>query len=713
MVLAIGLCMASGVSAQRPCYAKMSPLVREACLVAAGGKEHGAKAFANTGERRIVAFVKVGGDALEALAGCDILARYGGLCIASIPINRLAQLSLRPDVTRIEAGRGTQTLMDTTNIIVGSDALHRGLNLSQPYTGRGVVVGVQDIGFDLTHPTFWSRDMKRYRIKALWDQLSADTVGSRLPAGRDYRDSLSLLTVGHPRDGLMQTHGTHTAGTAAGSGSEGIPIIDNANWTEAAQGVGKLYSGVAPDADLCLVCNATSDDEALISPADTYKYTYALDALGFKYIFDYADSVGKPCVINFSEGSYQDFHGDDLLYYEMLDSLTGPGHIIVASAGNEGQKVTYLHKPQGSSEAEIYATSRWHSKTMSFTTRSDANFKLDWRAADGDLIKTYALGDATSAADSTLRDTLMLGADTLTVTVSAYRDCYGTGLTVADWIITSSSYIYPTSFMMRITGEEADVELYPGTAMLGNDSRITGGANQAPQTNASQNSGIAGEYTHSILSPGSAPSVICVGMTGYRIKFFNYLDSLMDFGGSTGGARNQFSSVGPTFDGRTKPDVMAPGQNIVSALSSFYLENNPNANDRSSDVRHFTYNGRQYAWNSNMGTSMSAPVVTGAIALWLQANPRLTPHDCIRIFAKTCIHYDESLAYPNNLYGYGQIDVEAGLRLVLDEATGIRNIGRNNGDNRIFTLDGRYAGTDPCRLASGIYIVNGKKLLIK
>ena len=56
---------------------------------------------------------------------------------------------------------------------------------------------------------------------------------------------------------------------------------------------------------------------------------------------------------------------------------------------------------------------------------------------------------------------------------------------------------------------------------------------------------------------------------------------------------------------------------------------------------------------------MSAPVVTGAIALWLQADPTLTTSDCMDIFAKTCTHYDSSLSYPNNLYGYGQIDVMA------------------------------------------------------
>ena len=78
---------------------------------------------------------------------------------------------------------------------------------------------------------------------------------------------------------------------------------------------------------------------------------------------------------------------------------------------------------------------------------------------------------------------------------------------------------------------------------------------------------------------------------------------------------------------------MAPGQNIISAYSSYFIMNPKNAGaPLASDVRHFQYNGRTYAWNANGGTSMSSPVVAGAIALWLQAYPRLTPQDCLEVF---------------------------------------------------------------------------------
>ncbi len=692
------LCVAIGAKAQRPCFAKMSPLVREACLTASNGTGQKAKSFSPKTGRRIIAFVKTDGKSPHTLDGCDILAAYGNLCIASIPISNLTKLSRLPEVKRIEAGHGTKAMMDTTNIIIGSDMLHRGTNLPQKYTGKGVVVGVQDIGFDLTHPTFYSADMKTYRIKAMWDQLSTDTIGSKLPTGRDYKGEEELLKIAHPRDGLIQTHGTHTAGIAAGSGSEGLPTSEKESTGNTSSNVNTVYSGVAPEADICLVCNVTSDDASLISPDDYYKYTYALDALGFKYIFDYADSVGKPCVINFSEGSYQDFKGNDLLYYEMLDSLSGPGHIIVSAAGNEGNKINYLHKPQGRDSATILATSPWYGRTMSFTTLANADFKLSLLTnVDDRTIKEYNLKDVLASADSTLHDSTTVGGDSLFIAVTAYPSCYDKGQTVADWVISSNHYIYPNKLQIVLTGAEADVELY---------------ANSASLSNTNDNSEPAGNNSHCILSPGSAPSVICVGMTGYRTKYTNYLGQPKDFGGATNGGININSSVGPTYDCRIKPDVMAPGQNIISAYSSYYIEHNPKANDINSDVRHFTYNRRTYAWNANMGTSMSSPVVAGTIALWLQANPRLTPQDCLKIFAQTCTHYDPSLSYPNNLYGYGQIDAEAGLRLILEKATGIKDIRDYKKDNRIYSIDGRFMGTDASRLLPGIYIINGKKMLI-
>ena len=80
-----------------------------------------------------------------------------------------------------------------------------------------------------------------------------------------------------------------------------------------------------------------------------------------------------------------------------------------------------------------------------------------------------------------------------------------------------------------------------------------------------------------------------------------------------------------------------------------------------SDKEHFDFEGRTYAWNYNSGTSMSTPAAAGAIALWLQACPTLTPDQVRELIAATSRRHDPSLDYPNNYYGYGEIDVYAGL----------------------------------------------------
>lgn len=680
------------VWAQRPAFIKMSPLVRQAWL-SQGAQKRAVQGV--SADASVMAFVKLtepDGEVLQRHGAC-VLDQRGSLFVADIPLRALGSLTRDDRVVRIEAGQRASVQMDTTAAIVSATPAQQLLRLPQTYSGRGVVVGVQDIGFDLTHPNFYSADMTEYRIKALWDQLSTDTLHTILPAGRDYVGRDSLLALGCPRDGLGQTHGTHTAGIAAGSGAEGSDTLSP-------------YRGIAWESDLCLVCNATTEDIALIDPSDYYKYTYALDALGFKYIFDYADRAGKPCVINFSEGSLQDFQGYDQLYYEMLDSLIGPGHIIVSSAGNDGRSINYLHKPSGQQSAGLFCGSNL--QNVGFTTKvqggmDDFSLRISvYSHADEPQTVDVPIACVLAADDSTWIDTVAIGDYQYVIAATAYPSCYDARQIVCDWYIITLAHIfskcYPVS--VQLMGQEADAELYRVTGWLYHsslDDRLSDGDN-----------------SHSINSPASAPSVICVGATGYRTQFVNYLGEQKVYDNGQGGVRTPFSGIGPTFDGRIKPDVMAPGQNIISSYSSFYLENNPDANDISSDVRHFRHGGRTYAWNSNGGTSMSSPVVAGAIALWLQADPTLSPSDCLSIFAKTCRHYDTTLTYPNNFYGYGEIDVTAGLEEVLRrQAAGIETVTGRQATGRIHTLDGRFVGTDSSRLSPGLYIRDGHKFVVR
>ena len=678
------------IFAQRPRYEKMSPFVREAMASALATKQ---LTRSQSDDRLLTAFVRIDGNAAEVLRqyGCKELARVGDISIAAIPLSKLGALSCGRQVKRIETGRRCSIQMDTTRLVVNAEKVYTGEGLSQSYTGRGVVVGVQDIGFDLTHPNFYSADMSQYRIKALWDQLSRDTIGSTLYVGRDYVGREALLELKHPIDGETQTHGTHTAGIAAGSGAEG-------------DGVVSPYRGMACDADLVLVDNA-ADNASLIDPKDYYKFTYATDALGFKYIFDYAERMHQPCVINFSEGSSQDFHGYDQLYYELLAKLIGPGRIIVSSAGNDGARNSYIHKNIGKERAGAFIMG--NEKRFSCTAKSKQTFTF--RVSVYDNVASPQIVDISTvnvcnAQDSLLTDSLLVGGKKYKWRVLAYPNSYDTSETAYDFQLSSPSKLGDSpQVSLQVMGRDADIELYRMSGYMFPHSLD-------PVLDA-------GDCRYTIFSPSSSPDVICVGSTSYRTQFVNYLGEKKVYDSGQKGIRSSFSAMGPTLDGRIKPDVMAPGQNIISSYSTFFINNPKNVNASvKSDVRHFKYNGRTYAWNANAGTSMSAPVVTGAIALWLQADPTLTPTDCLEIFAKTCTHYDASLSYPNNLYGYGQIDVAAGLREVLRrKALGINTVGQKKVseqyDNRIYLLDGRYVGTSDANLPKGIYIRNGKKFV--
>ena len=165
-------------------------------------------------------------------------------------------------------------------------------------------------------------------------------------------------------------------------------------------------------------------------------------------------------------------------------------------------------------------------------------------------------------------------------------------------------------------------------------------------------------------------------------------DSVLSVGAiSSLGNRPSFSSMGPTADGRIKPDVVAMGVNNI-------VTSGPG--------------GTGYVTES--GTSLSAPLVAGLAACLMQARPTLTPTLIIRSIRETSQRFgppDTLTGYglPNGVYALQWQAPEAGVGAAPTSALGLRLLGRNphfvcDGPARVgFALGAQAPASAPARLA--------------
>ena len=128
--------------------------------------------------------------------------------------------------------------------------------------------------------------------------------------------------------------------------------------------------------------------------------------------------------------------------------------------------------------------------------------------------------------------------------------------------------------------------------------------------------GNMGPHAGSVTVPGTNKKVITVGA----------FDDCIFPGGC-------YSGRGPTQECICKPEITAPGSNIRSCSSTWYLD------------------GRKYCIKS--GTSMATPIVSGAAALVLQKYPRMSNEEFLRRVALTATDLGE----PWNKQGFGMLNV--------------------------------------------------------
>ncbi len=604
----------------------------------------------NTQQIYISTFLKVetgfSEDALQAL-GVQVNTRAGNIWTAQVPIERFQQLTQLKGIQYIDMDAPVAFHLDSARAATHVDSVHAGIALPQAYTGKNVVVGIIDAGFDYTHPAFYDTAYDQYRVKRVWEQKTIGIPPAGFSYGAEYADSASIHTKGYDvNDG---SHGTHVAGIAGGSGYGGDSMHAQ-------------YRGIAYNSDLVFVA---------ISPTLDYWLTSGMaDMLdGVQYIYNYAQSVSKPAIANLSWGGPLGPHDGTGLFSQAMDNLSGPGKIFTISAGNNGNEKIHLQKTFSPTDISVNTFLTFNTALPSKTNRVDI-----W----GDSSKTFFIKFILYNNNTRTDSTVQFGLDDLTHGIvlkgSDGDTCFIT-LTSVSTEFNGKPHMLLDVFSkttnrlcINLVATEGTVHLWQGYVL-----RHSGYYSSFTKYNYSW--AVNGDNVMQVSDMASTRSAITVGAYNSKVFFKNVSGQNINYSGYLIGKIAAFSSHGPTADGRTKPDITGPGMALASAVSAvdsgFMLTGSDYNLVTSSFVS--PRNSKTYSYAMLQGTSMSSPAVGGIVALLLEANPSLTPIQVKDIMAHTAIVDSSIGAIPlsgSNTWGFGKANAYAAVKKAL-ETSGI------------------------------------------
>ena len=588
------------------------------------------------------ALIKVNDDIEESLLlnlGVKIGARAGNIWSVQIPIYELESLLNIDEILYIEIDYPVQKKLDSARQKTFVNWVHNGQGgLNQSYYGKDVVVGIIDGGYDYTHPQFYDSLLTSSRIKMIWEQ---STSGSNTPSPPGYSygyyetDIDSILSWGYDRDNA--SHGTHVAGIAAGGGF----------------GNSSQYKGVASAADIVLVSTDTNN----LNP-----YTFPSKVIdGIDVIFNYSSSVNKPSVINMSLGSHIGPHNGTSVFDQFCDNIIGPGKILVGAAGNEGATPLHLSYSFNTVDTLFWTCIGYESGPSEGTTIIDIwgepnrNFGIGLFLADSANPSVgVPFGYFFTSQDTIIQNHIMIGSDgdTCIIQLATELSNANNGQTHVQLFIQNSSLdeVFLTGTHVS-NGGNIDIWNHgvgSGAALkslgypwaLDGDTDITIGE--------------IGGTGNEIISVGAYCSKNSwTSLSGMPSTPTQVLDDVASF-----------SSLGPTVDGRVKPDISAPGAYIASSVNSFH-NNYSLTDDRVVGEINFPTNNSQWLYAVMAGTSMASPMVTGIIALLLEVNPNLTPNQIKSILNNNAIVDNYTGTVPNNTWGYGKINAYTSILDIL------------------------------------------------
>jgi subtilisin family serine protease len=583
----------------------------------------------------------------------DNIKNYGGIIntvagnivVTQAPLSRLEEMLDDEGIELAELSQIHPVKMDKSKKSISAENVGGPASIIQSglLAGENVVVGVVDTGIDIYHPDFNKNEMSR--IIRLWD-MSIDKT-KYLPEGFTWGSAFNQkqITNGYTNEIDVEGHGTHVAGTAAGSG--------NAD---------PNFRGIAYNSDLMIVKATRSDKKSGFSDGDIIA--------GCKYIFTEAEKLGKPAVINLSLGGSLGPHDGTSLLDIGVSNLVGPGKIIVAAAGNEGS--TPMHAGSDVKAGKTYEIPLANYYSLcNFFPSVCSDGKESWGgniwATKGILpsLNINAYSYTNSQYSLILSRTISIGGDIsrkeLIPTNSsypiAYLDLYTSFETSAstkdnnlfvkinnngNTSLNLKNYVWTLSFTPTADGS---VHLWGNPYMSYSQSSFPTKVGEY----------IGGDSKYTVGAPATGANIISVGSYNTKNSWENIRNethrrTYIELDGFS-----SFSSIGPSRDGKILPTISAPGQLIFSALSSNIKE----------DVKDSTIISKDGMYIGFQGTSMACPHVTGVVALLLQVKPDLTFDKIINILKNSATVDSYTGTVPNNYFGWGKINAQKAVNYLV------------------------------------------------
>ena len=590
-----------------------------------------------TTPQRVNAYLSVREDIdLEQLArlGVQVNLNLGDLLTAQIPVKKIEEVAQLEGIRYLQLAITPQPMLDQARAVTGVDKIHAGTGLQGAFMGKDVVVGIIDAGFDYQHPNFYTADGKTLRIQRVWEQ--GNTRGTHpegFTYGAEYKTPEDIAKALY--DINTNSHGTHVAGIAAG-GYRGN------NWY-----------GVAGDADIVLVSKGElTPDNVNISDA-------------IAYIYQYAESVGKPCVINMSLGMEIGPHDGTSIFDQVSDRLQGPGKLLVGSVGNfHGAPLHVSKQFTGADDSPLQTMVDYKIKPYAknfggeIDIWGEAGMKYDVQV----VMNYYSRNDIVCASEVMDASKAEGGSQTFKITKN------GSGKVLITTEINPFNQKPHTYISLQVENVRSrnaiGIIVTPksaGDVHIWSDNIYTNLTDNGCEGWTKGN----GDYTLVEIG-GTGKNIVSVGAYTTRNTYTRMGSTQEEKLDETVGEIASFSSRGPALDGRMKPEISAPGTFIISSVNSH------DGTLSSTTPLAGGIDGTNYCYGYMQGTSMAAPFVTGTVATWLQANPQLTPDEVRDILKQTAVKDKFTGNEPSpGVWGYGKLDAYEGLKTAL-AMTGIQ-----------------------------------------